>query len=358
MQVAPIDHRTHQPRCRGGILLEVVIALGIMTTTMAFMGAQLSNGLKMIVDAQEKQVGMSLAERMLGLLALDPALQQSVRDEEQRDGDFGEQYPGYFWALTIEPLQNEESVIEFDESELAEGEEPPTVAVVTLEILYDGAAQVGDALTETARPIHTVRFLRSTPPRVDLGRDFGLTETQVDQLTGQLTELGIDFDPTDFDPQELVALLSEDPTQFLDLATVLLPLFQQFGGGAGPDGQPALSPEDIANLFNPGGLGGGGAGLDDGGGFGGSGDPMQDLLDLRDQLNAGQPGGGLGGGRSGGTRGGGTRTDRQPGGQRGGGQAGGNPGGNPGGNSGGGSSGGATIQDLIELRDRLEREGG
>jgi hypothetical protein len=325
------------------LLLEVVVAMTIMIVTLAVMGAQLNTGLRTTYTADDITHGAALADRFLATIELDLERQRSIFEDEQREGDFGPQYPGYYWELVIEPLDEEDVGVTLVDDET--GEETQ-VAQLTVYIYRDANVGFYEEFSGTrpdgARLIHSVHVIRATPARIDLQEDFGLTEEQVTGISDVLP----DIDPNNFNPQELLQMISEDPESFAMLLQDerILPLLQQFGIGDASQLQGMLSG-DLGGLQDM--LGGGAEG---GGGAAGA-DALQRLLDLRDQLQPGAGGGGRGGagGRAGGNRS-----------ARGGGGDGANDGGGRGGNRDGGTApraGGSryTIEDLLRLRDELQQ---
>lgn len=313
------------PPVSGALLLEVVVALTLMVMAMGLLGAQLVGGLRMVTYAEEQTRATQLADRLLALLELDPNTVERFLAEREIDGDFGEQYPGWFWRAFSEDF--EEVAGEEIEAEELVGK----FGRVTIEILHqsdpDRVDDVEDALV--VRRLHMLKAARGT---IDLERDFGMPAEQAETLKASLppdvlTEEG------EIDIARLVQY-----TNVEDLFA-LLPMFmnlmqqsgalEQFGGG--------MSGEELANLINGGGispdeLAGLIGGMDPGGGGEGGIDAIAELLQSQlggqlseEELNAllsniGQGGGGSGfGGERGGRRGGGEGGGR-PGGERGGGR--------------------------------------
>ncbi len=358
---------------RGGLLLEVLLALVIMVASLAMLGSQLVSGLKLVQFGDQQTRANELAERMLALLELDRNVMARVFVDESRDGDFGDEFPGYFWRIDLEP------VLDMD-----------GLGRLTLEILYD--ENLDSPSIDDAKVVRTLAMLKADPGRINFEEDFGLDAEQVEQLGAVMPLAGLD--PNNFDPGALAALPTE---QLLELLPAIMPLLQQFLGNALPAGAENMSPEQLVEFLQqqapgaPGGPGNPGVpgpgGVPGGGGTGDNGDyTIDDLLRLRDELGGSDPGagpapGGGRGGRGGGGGGpgigpgrGGNGGGGGPG--RGGNGGGGGPGrgGNGGGGFGGGPRGGGggdgpvqpsgvddngepqyTIEDLIRLRDELNR---
>ncbi|MFH1747570.1 MAG: hypothetical protein ABIG44_11055 [Planctomycetota bacterium] len=328
------------------LLLEVVVALTIMVSAMGVLGAQLVNGVRLTADADRLTRAAALTDRLLALVEMDPEMQESLLLEEQADGEFGDQYPGWFWEIEFQPVESVEGL-----------------GQVRVAVLYQEDPGRIDS-DDGATLIRQVVLLKAAPGRVDLVEDFGMDELQVEELTALLPLA--DFDPSAVDPQMLVAALTENPELLLELLPELMPLLQQYmansGGLAGMmEGGIPFSPGDLAGQL--GGLEGmiGEEPKKDGDDVGGKdtlpGDmPAVDgFPGMRDQGMGGAARGGRG------TRGGGRGGDAQPGGRggRGGGSGDAQPGGR--GDRGSGAQDGPpryTIEDLMRMRDEMTRQGG
>lgn len=312
------------------MLLEIILALTIMVAAMAFVGAQMVGGLRMVAYADQQARAGELADRMLAILELDTEATQRLMEDLTDEGDFGEQYPEYLWRVTVEPLID---VVGLNQ--------------ISIEVLYQNDPERYGEI-EDAKLVHRLHMLKADPGRIDLAADFGFDEQRIEQITDIIPIDG--FDPTQLNPQALVSL---DPLELMAMLPTLMPLIQELlgaggGGGRGPGGDLAnLSEDQVREMFLQQ-LGGGGIPTDGlgagGGGRGGRGGDggriptgadapagLEELLRLRDELNTG--GGGLtprSGGNGGGRRG-------------------------RGGNRGGGRGDGATISDLDRLRDAADR---
>jgi hypothetical protein len=361
------------------MLLEVIIAMTIMTATFGILSAELIAGIRMTSYADEQTRANELANRVMFLIELDQQTQQRIFGSQENSDEFLPQYPDWFWRVTMLPSGDTDGL-----------------AVITLQILHNETkgGGIGDA-----RPVRALHLLKADPGKIDLTKDFGFTEDQINELASSGV-MGT-MDPTQIDVQALVTLLTQgDPTQIQgvigllqQLATMAgtagqgqmgqlaqllnqggeglpdalrqlggqgLPdgagdLAQQLGGMGGmpPGGGPGRRPGGPGGQGGQGGPGGrGGQGGDDqnGGGFGGQGGFNP---------GGGQQGGGNRGGNQGGQGNGGNRGGGQGnGGNRGGGQGNGGQGGggNRGGQSGGGNNGGnnngrRTITDFQQQRD-------
>ena len=293
------DNLTMRGPRRGALLLEVVVALSIMVFALGMLGGQLVAGMRMIQSVDEQTRAIQLTDRILALLELDPETIARIGEEETADGDFGDQFPGWFWRVQLEPTDIER------------------LGLVTVEVLHQTDPDRQESMDD-ARIARTLHMLKAAPQPIDLAADFGFSEEQLTQLAETVPIP--DFDPTALDPQLIAAMIT--PETLIELLPVFLPLIQQMTGGQLP---ADISPEDIAGLLSGqfgGGLpgdpsGGGGPGAGGGGGPGGAGgndairDMIRDALGDRvseEELDAALQGAGGGGGPRDGSAGIGRRT--------------------------------------------------
>ena len=265
-------------RRRAALLLEVLVALTILVAVLGVLSGQLVGGLKMVANGEEQTRASQLADRIMALLELDPTTMQRVFVDQQSDGEFGDDYPGWYWRVFVEPT--------------------PTTGLghVTIEVLHQpDASRRGDV--DDARVVRRLHMLKADPGRIDLEKDFGVEQEMVESVMGQIPIPGLD--PTALDPQQIVSL---DPAELMQLLPTLLPLLQQFGGGGG-------NMQDLLKM-----LGGGGdlqemlGGMAGGGGRMGGADMLRNMIQqqLGDRVSeadldrifgaiGGTPGGGRGG---------------------------------------------------------------
>ena len=296
---------------RSALLLEVLLSLAIMVSALGVLGAQLAGGLRMTADMDRLTRAAELTDRILALIELDPAMQEAIQMEQEIDGEFGDQFPGWFWQMTLEPT------------------EVDGLGLVHVEILHQDDIARQDSV-DGAKLVRSVSLLRASPGRIDLVADFGMDEDQVAELA---TLLPIpDFDPNNVDPQALMAFATENPETLLELLPALMPLLQQFAGtGVAP--------------------GGGGSGLE---GLTGSGSEfgqaeLEELLRLGGDTGAQPAAPGVAGGGAPPARGGrSTTTPRAGGGRQGGGASDTSSGGQP----------RYSIEDLMRMRDEMQQGGG
>jgi len=347
------------------LLLEVVIALAVMTAALGLLGAQLAGGLDMTGAVEDQLNAALLGERALTLVQLDRTIQERIKEagdvEATLEDRFGSEYPGYFWRVNVRPVDRQTQ----------------DLSVVTVEVLRQPDARRADS-PDGATVIRRLAFLKAPPARLDLVEDGGLDEGMVEQLR-QMVQIP-DFDPRAVDLQQLAALDPETLMQLLPQLTALLGMAGQLSGGdlSGLQTQLGQLPPDAQQqlgqlLDGAGGPGGsrppgvpgprGGRGPQAGAGgappMEGGGPPRGMRGNRGNRGNRGggdaQAGGGL---PDGGLPDGGPPGPRAGGGRRGGGGAG--PGGGQGLPPGQGSGPGGryTIEDLMRMRDEARRQGG
>jgi len=242
---------------RAALLLEVIVALTIMVAAMGILGAQLISGLRITEEAETQTRAAQLADRILTLLELDLQTVERFFAERTVEGDFGLQYPGWFWRAQVEQTDT------------------PGLGLVSVEVLRQPDYERRDSI-EGATVVRQMHLLKADPGRIDLARDFGYSQEQIELITSTIPIPG--FDPANVNPQELVAL---DPATLLELLPALLPLLQQYAGGGMP--LPDNLPPELREL-----LGGAGGdvriprfrGVSPGGAsaIGGGGNPQTDML--------------------------------------------------------------------------------
>ncbi|HOW19672.1 MAG TPA: hypothetical protein PLC79_11590, partial [Phycisphaerae bacterium] len=81
------------------VLLEVLIALAILILGMAAVGMQVNVGLRVANNSEIATRAVMLAESKLA--ELDAGIVQLVPNEEL-EGDFGIQYPGWAWRMYVD----------------------------------------------------------------------------------------------------------------------------------------------------------------------------------------------------------------------------------------------------------------
>jgi len=183
------------------VLLETVVATGLLVIGLAVIGAQVQDSQTCVRKMQRRVRAMMLAEQHLAMLDLGLVELDSV--DELEEGDFGPRYPDYGWWLTTE-----DTAIE-------------NVYLLKLDVLHylrEDEYREDDFDFDNADTLYTVYAMRAAPQPVDFGEDFGLTEDELVELGEKLSELGIEgLDPGEFDLRILGKLDFEELLEALPL---------------------------------------------------------------------------------------------------------------------------------------------
>src|SRR3990170_1677399 len=136
---------------RGYVLLETVIATGLLIVGLAVLGAQIQDSDTAIRQMRLRLRAMTLAEQQLAQMDLGLIELDSV--DEVQEGDFGPRYPDFGWRLITEPTAIE------------------GMYRLTVEILYlirEDAYKEDDFDYEAAETVFTTYSIRPTPQAMDL----------------------------------------------------------------------------------------------------------------------------------------------------------------------------------------------
>lgn len=90
-----------QPDC-GFTLLEVLVALSIITIALTSVYRLQSETFRMSSDARFYTLAPMLAKGKLAEIET-----QGLKNATDGSGDFGEQYPGYTWSVSMEDVQSD-----------------------------------------------------------------------------------------------------------------------------------------------------------------------------------------------------------------------------------------------------------
>ncbi len=206
-------------RRRGALLLEVILALTILFMGMSLIGIQLQTSIKISYDNERRTQALLLAEAKLAQLDSGAInLAREMGADGVMEGDFGKSFPGYFFRFTMEEHEDLEDVFE-----------------VTTEILYgppEDDLEPGDI--EDAHVVMVLYSFRPTPPTLNMQRDFGVSDEQIEELAASLPP---DLDPLDFSP---AAFAEMDLETLLELMPQLLEIFGQGFGFSSAQIQQAM----------------------------------------------------------------------------------------------------------------------
>ena len=178
----------------GFMLLEVVLAVGLLVLGLSVIGAQMQRSYFRAHDTDTVARVVFLAESKLA--EIDTGLIEPEREIEE---DFGRLFPQYAWRLTMEAAGL------------------PELYFFELEILHDPLREVEDDFEfNDAEVAARFRFLKAAPRPLDLTADFGLDEDAAEDLNERLADLGggaldvHDFNPAlfrDMDMEDLLEIL-------------------------------------------------------------------------------------------------------------------------------------------------------
>jgi hypothetical protein len=242
--------RHPSPHRRGAsLLLEVVVAIAILTTAMGFLGAQLVRGLEMTEYNEEQLRAAQMTDRILALIAFDPEVQQYLfaAEEEQSEYDFDStdelaywglrnRYPDYLWRATAERV------------------DPDSDELYCVEVaIYHQPDPDLQGNFDDAKLVRRIAFLRAKPASINLEelneqmlQEQGVSEELMAQIPDLLGLLG-GFETNNVPIQQLIAMLDEETLR------TYMPLIQQLLGELAGGGLPG----DLGALAGQ--LGGGAA---------------------------------------------------------------------------------------------------
>ena len=232
-------------RSGGYVLLETVVATGLLIVGLAVLGAMVQDSQLAMHRMELRLAARWKAEHFLALL--DTGLIEFDSADNEIEETFGPRYPQWAWRVIIEETGVDELLL------------------LTVEILHDPLRDDDHTLFDfdDTPVVITLHALRAAPQPVDLGVAFGLREEELAEISEKLMGLGIDgLDPEAFDPSILGKL------EFDELIEVLPTLMDAFG----LDYSALLSqlPSDLRQQLEESGvlegLGVGGDESDDGGG--------------------------------------------------------------------------------------------
>jgi len=168
---------TARKRCApGAVLLEVVVACGLLVFGLAAVGFQITTALDAARSAELGTRALMLAD--IKLAEVRAAVLRPKRSDDELKGDFGILYPGYTWRITVEPTE----IDEFFMITLEIGFNPKLV-----EDQIDDPDFEIDIEDEGTQIVRTAYCLMPKPADVDLERDFGL---DLEEFAGSLGEGG------------------------------------------------------------------------------------------------------------------------------------------------------------------------
>lgn len=231
------------------VMLETVIATGMLIVGLAVIGAQIQESSKAVYTMRLKTRAAMLAEMQFAQLDLGLIKLDSI--DEVQEGDFGSRYPDWGWRLTTEPTAID------------------GMYRLTVEVLYKLREEEyrRDSFDyKQAQGLFTATAFRQSPKPLDLAADFGMRDKELTDFSDKVSQAGVPcFEGGTFDPTcplgipiedlpKILAALKELGVDLGDIESLippdLLESLKQSGlldgedsgagadGGQGPGGQP------------------------------------------------------------------------------------------------------------------------
>lgn len=161
-------------RARAYILLETVVATGLLLVGLSVIGGQLQSARDGVREIEMLTRAMALAEQHLAELDLGIVKLESFDNVEE--GDFGPRYPDWGWRLTTETTALE------------------NVYLLRVDVLYWPRVdeyREDDFDYDIADTLYTAYAMRQAPLPLDLPSELGFTDKEIDELSELLDELGL-----------------------------------------------------------------------------------------------------------------------------------------------------------------------
>lgn len=175
-------------RSGGYILLETVVATGLLIVGLAVIGSQVQEGQRSVRTMERKIRAIELARQKVAELEMG-LLDVSSLDEQVQEGDFGPRYPNHGWLLSAEETTIDEMFL------------------VRLDVLFrlrEDEYTEDDFDFDEAEVLHTVYTMRAVPRSIDFAEDLGLNDDELTELSERFDELGIEgLDVRSLDPRLL-----------------------------------------------------------------------------------------------------------------------------------------------------------
>jgi hypothetical protein len=202
------------------LLLETVIATGLLILALAVIGIQVQKSHFAIRDMVRESRAIPLAEQFLAEMDLGLVELDSLNNVEE--GDFGPRFPDWGWRMVIERTSIDDMFL------------------LQIEILYhrrEDSYRQNSFEYAAAEVVQRLYAMRAMPERVDFALDFGLNEEEVTELADRMAEAGLpDFDPSSFNLRDF---FGNTPSE--ELMKQLPLLMDKFG----------FELEDVASFIPP-----------------------------------------------------------------------------------------------------------
>ena len=213
---------------RGYVLLETVIATGLLVVGLAALGAQFQESQYGVWRMQERVEVLSLAE--LKLAEFEQDLVDFDVEEELAEEEFGHRYPEYGYRILFEDTAVEDMYL------------------LTLQVLHFPRETADDPFDfDEANVVQTLHFFRTSPQKLDFAADFGLREEELEEMAATLTASGVEgLDPENFD---LAFLAKLDMEELVEVLPVIMDAF-----GMQVDDLLASLPPDMLQMLEGSGM--------------------------------------------------------------------------------------------------------
>lgn len=215
---------------RAYVLLETVIATGLLIVGLAVIGAQLQESDTSVRKMDRKMRAMMLGDAYLAQLDLGLVPLDSV--ERELDGDFGPRFPDWGWTMLTEQTA-------------IDGMFGLSLAVWHHQ--REEAYTLNSFDFEHAEVVHTLHALRAAPRPLNLGIDFGLNEDEMAEFAEKASRTGVPgLDPEALDRGVLPNLSVDELIKVLPLIADAL--------GVDISYLTSLVPPDVLQSLQEGGL--------------------------------------------------------------------------------------------------------
>jgi len=218
------------PLRRGYVLLETVVATGLLIVGLAVIGAQIQSADTSVRTMDRKVRAVMLAEQQLA--ELDMGLIKVDSLDEVEEGDFGPRFPDWGWIMVTEPTAIEGMF---------------RLRLDVYYVLRDGDYQQDDFDYDNADMLFTAYAFRSAPRPVNFAEDFGLNDDEFNDLAEKLSAAGIPgLEADNFNPNWAAF---PDFEQFIQVMPIVLDAF-----GIDFDQLASALPRDVMEQLKEAGL--------------------------------------------------------------------------------------------------------
>lgn len=209
---------------RGYVLLETVVATGLLIVGLGVIGAQLQDSNAAVRKMRIKTQAVLLADSQLAMLDLGLVELDSV--DEVQEGDFGPRYPDWGWRLITEPTSINGMF---------------RISVEVLYLIREDDYREDTFDHDRAESMYRAIAFRQPPRPLDLVADFGLSDEEMGDFLDKVGGAGIPgFENGVFDP---TFLANADIEELLKL----LPALQELGISVG-DLKSMIPPDLLRQL--------------------------------------------------------------------------------------------------------------